>query len=82
MSSVKVRTVKEGDEIAEVTEIRLWDKPSALEKLGKHLGMFTDKLEVERKSSGALTDLTDDELWERLCVKRAAMARDVTRTNR
>jgi len=28
-------------------KIRLWDKLSALEKLGKHLGMFIDKSEVK-----------------------------------
>jgi hypothetical protein len=64
-----------------VTEIKLWDKNAALEKLGKHLGMFiADKTHDDDKRSGALTDLTDDELWERLVAKRAAMARNVTRT--
>ena len=79
ISSVKVKTVKDGDGVAEVTEIKLWDKPSALDKIGKHLGMFVERVEVENKR-GPLTDLTEAELFERLAMRRAAKARDVTRT--
>jgi phage terminase small subunit len=80
ISSVKVRTVKDGDEVTEVVEIRLWDKPSTLEKIGKHLGMFiADKTHEDDKSGGAITDLTDSELFERLAMLRAMRARDVTR---
>lgn len=42
----KVRVIpqKEGDPIEIVeTEYKLWDKNSALEKLGKHLGMWKDE---------------------------------------
>lgn len=34
-------------EVEHLAKIKVWDKNSALEKLGKHLGMFTDKLEVK-----------------------------------
>ncbi len=33
------------DEPETVTKIKIWDKNSALEKLGKHLKLFTDKVE-------------------------------------
>lgn len=33
-------------EVDHVVEIRLWDKNTALEKLGKHLGLFRDRLNV------------------------------------
>lgn len=41
----KVRHLGEG-KVEYETEIRLWDKNSALEKAGKHLGMFKDRVEV------------------------------------
>ncbi len=50
LASVKVRRFTEGrgDDAREVeaTEFKLWDKVAALEKLGKHLGLFKDQLEV------------------------------------
>ncbi len=46
IASVKVKTSTfESGETVE-REIKLYDKIKALELLGKHLGMFTDKLEV------------------------------------
>ncbi len=61
ISSVKVRQIvgDEGDGLASVTEIRMWDKNSALDKLMRNLGMFRldneqrDDLPV--KSADALT---------------------------
>ena len=38
-------------------EIRLCDKLKALELLGKHLGMFTDRLTVSTPSDGCLADI-------------------------
>ena len=47
ISSVEVVTKSAGDkEVEYVHKVRLWDKPKALELLGKHLALFTDKLEV------------------------------------
>lgn len=45
VSSVKYRTVtsKNGDRIHEA-ELKLWDKNSALQMAGKHLGMFLDRV--------------------------------------
>jgi len=47
IASVKVkrRPTEDGDEVER--EIRLADKLKALELLGKHLGMFTDRLAVD-----------------------------------
>jgi phage terminase small subunit len=49
LASVKVKRSMEGTgewaKEVEVTEFKLWDKLAALEKLGKHLGMFAEKHE-------------------------------------
>lgn len=45
IQSVKVKILS-GDIESEEREIKLADKVKALELLGKHLGMFTDKLQV------------------------------------
>ncbi len=47
--------------------LKTHDKVKALELLGRHVGMFTDKMEVTGKSGGPIAtkaerDLTDDEL--------------------
>jgi phage terminase small subunit len=49
------RFVGRGDDrmrVRSVKRIRLWDKVSALELLGKHLGLFVDKVEHSGPSSG------------------------------
>jgi phage terminase small subunit len=54
-----------------VYKLRFWDKVKALELLGRHLGMFSDQAEETGTKLGrALTDLTDEELIERLLAKR------------
>ena len=45
IQSVKVKTIT-GDVESVEREIKLADKVKALELLGKHLGMYTDKLQV------------------------------------
>lgn len=46
IQSVKVKTIPtDAGDITE-REVKLYDKKSALELIGKHLGMFKDKLEV------------------------------------
>ena len=63
-------TTKEGGTI----RVKLHDKPGALEKLGKHLGMFTEK--VDLTSGGkALQNLSDDQVL-RLLEKALAKERD------
>lgn len=50
LSSIEITTRKarggEDDELEEVAKVRLWDKRAALVDIGKHLGMFKDKLEI------------------------------------
>jgi len=65
ISSIKVRRIPtENGDVVE-REIKVYDKIKALELLGKHLGMFTDKYKVE----GAvpvmiIDDLTDSDTNE------------------
>lgn len=47
IASVKVKTIPGEDGDGVEREIRLADKLKALELLGKHLGLFTDKVEVK-----------------------------------
>lgn len=65
-------------EIEHTHKIKLWDKNSALEKIGKHLAMFTDKVDhtssdgsMTPKPAAVLTNLSDEELahLERLTDK-------------
>ena len=46
IASVKVKTIPTADGIGYEREIRVADKIKALELLGKHNGMFTDKLDL------------------------------------
>ncbi|MDU5211455.1 MAG: terminase small subunit [Clostridium sp.] len=67
IASVKVKTIptKEGEGIER--EIKLTDKLKALELLGKHLGMFRDKVEIDAtvkstaKLDSILSQLGDEE---------------------
>ena len=43
-------------------EIKTYDKIRALELLGKHLGMFTDKVEVSGEVNNPMAELTTEEL--------------------
>lgn len=47
IQSVKVKTVNSDKGTTVEREVKLNDKMKALELLGKHLGMFTDKLQVD-----------------------------------
>jgi phage terminase small subunit len=50
--------VEEVAVVQRVRKIKFWDKPKTLELLGRHLKMFTDKLEVQRpKHEEALEEL-------------------------
>lgn len=56
IASIKVKRYAEGRGEAakevEVIEFRLCDKLSALDKLGRHLGLFADRVEVTGKDGG------------------------------
>ena len=61
VASVKVKTIptEEGDIVER--EVKLYDKNRSLELLGKHLGMFKDKLEVGGTVPVRIVDDVDDE---------------------
>lgn len=61
ISAIKVKSERApGDEdtVVWTTEIKLWDKPSALGMLGKHLKLFVEKHEHVH----SFDDLTDEQL--------------------
>lgn len=67
ISAVKVKCIQTDDGLIEEREIRMADKLKALELLGKHVGMFSDKLvlaaEVDEEKSklrDILSQLSDD----------------------
>ena len=45
-----------------VFTFKLYDKLAALDKLGKHLGMFTDKVEISGQVNNPMEGLTTEEL--------------------
>jgi phage terminase small subunit len=53
ISSIKVTEMKSGDDevVTQLKEVKFWDKGKQIELAAKHLGMFTDKLQI----SGGLT---------------------------
>lgn len=61
IASVKVKRYMEGHgedaKEVEVTEFRFWSKDAALDKIGKHLGMFPERVIVDDPAR-----LTEDEL--------------------
>jgi phage terminase small subunit len=61
ISSVKVKRIPTEDGDITEREVRTYDKIKALELLGKHLGMFTDKFKVEGAIPVVVHDDLDDE---------------------
>lgn len=47
IASVKVKTIPTEDGDIEEREVKLYDKLKALDLIGKHLGMFKDKVEID-----------------------------------
>ncbi len=61
ISSVKVKTIPTEDGNITEREIKTYDKIKALELLGKHTGMFTDKFKIEGAIPIVIHDDLDDE---------------------
>ena len=57
VSSVKVKTIPTEDGDIVEREVRLYDKNKALELLGRHLGMFKDKVQVSGELDTGLSKL-------------------------
>jgi len=78
IASVKVtRVVKGREEEArevEVTEFKLWDKGAALERLGRHLGLFVERHQVTFEQFDRVLELATDLLRKRLPTEQAKEA--------
>ena len=61
IASVKVKTIPGEDGDIVEREVKMCDKLKALELLGKHLGMFTDKLNVNAEMMVKIVDDIDDD---------------------
>lgn len=77
--AVKRRKAKDGDERdeleAEATlKIRLWDKRAALVDIGKHLGMFTEKVEHSGPDGGPI-EIADADLARLIAFQLTKAAR-------
>ena len=61
VAGIEVVTVAKGQgEVEHVAKIKFWDKRAALVDIGRHLGMFKDKVDVEH-SGGVTVVLNGDE---------------------
>lgn len=60
ISSVKVKTIPTEDGNITEREVKTYDKIKALELLGKHTGMFTDKFKIEGAIPVVIHDDLDD----------------------
>ncbi|RAK01614.1 terminase small subunit [Aliidiomarina maris] len=63
ISAIDVDELFEGkgddrEQIGYTKKLRLWDKPKSLELLGKHLKMFTDKVELSQRPKVYRRDMT------------------------
>lgn len=85
LSSIEVVTRKapggEDVEVEHVAKIKVWDKRAALVDIGKHLGMFKEKVELTGKDGGPIqTEEVSDQdavrwmLFEMDKVRRAKSA--------
>lgn len=57
--------------IGTTKKVKFWDKTKSLELLGRHLKLFTEKVEVEH--SGALEKLSDADLDAKIAAKMKAL---------
>jgi len=87
LSSVEVVTRRlpggEDAEVEHVAKIKLWDKRAALVDLGKHLGMFADRVELTGKNGGPIetADVSDIEAARRVAFVLTKGAREQQRPN-
>ncbi len=56
IASVRVKSIPTSDGMGVEREIRFADKTKALELLGRHLGMFTDKVSVDTTAAVQIID--------------------------
>jgi hypothetical protein len=83
IASIEIATRHVGDGVVEyVRRIKLWDKGKALEQLSKHLGLYRDQGRSEPALGPALSDLTDQELAQRLLEEWARLGPAIEREAR
>ena len=74
IASIEIVTRNLGDgEVGYIHKIKLWDKGKALEQLSRHLGLDRDQGPSERPGDRSLSDLSDEELYQRLLDARARL---------
>jgi phage terminase small subunit len=80
VQSVK-KTIKidKDDTIIYTVEFRLWDKPGPLKLMGRHIGLFPDKVEISTPDREDLSGLSYDELTARLDLIAEKVRRERTR---
>ena len=61
ISGVKIKSIPTDDGNIQEREVKLYDKLKALDMLGKHLGMFTDKIELKGDMGVKIIDDIPDE---------------------
>lgn len=68
----------DGNEVESVVKLKFWDKQAALVNMGKHLGMFVDRVEHTGKDGGPIQteELSDTEKARRIAfaLTRAAQS--------
>lgn len=72
----KTRVTKDGG-VEHDVEIELWDKPNALKLMGRHVGLFPDKVELTGKDGEALAGFSLEQLANRaaeLALEAQAMS--------
>lgn len=60
IASVKVKRTTKGKSVIEEREVRFYDKKDSLVQLGRHLGMFKDKVEVGGSIPVVIVDDLDE----------------------
>ena len=74
VASIEIVTRSLGDgEVEHIHKIRTWDKPRALEMLGRHFAMFTDKIKVEGLEE-LLAGMSDEQLDRYIAATEAKIA--------
>lgn len=56
ISGIKIKSIPTEDGDIQEREVKLYDKLKALDMLGKHLGMFTDKVDINNNSTITIID--------------------------
>lgn len=73
---VDVQETFEGEEVSVVKKYKLADKKGALDSLGKHFGMFTEKVEVQDTTPAKDTAASDMDAAKRIAFVFAKAVRE------